>query len=61
MAEEEYKVEERQGCQHEDPSSICFRCKHQYTCDEAQDPGVFKTEVCVPGKGNIYPGFEEEK
>lgn len=58
MAEEEKKVEERQGCQHEDKNSICFKCKRQYTCDEAQDAEVFRTEVCVQGPGNPN-GFEE--
>lgn len=50
--------EERIGCQHEDKSSICYRCENQYTCPNAQDPDVIKTTECAPHPG-ISPGFKE--
>jgi hypothetical protein len=34
------------GCIHPDKRSVCYNCKRQYTCKEAQDPEVEWTETC---------------
>lgn len=39
--------EPQQGCVHPDKRSVCFNCKRQYTCKEAQDEEVEWTETCA--------------